>query len=106
MDKAQNAGHYYCQSPKIGSIFAASNFPIFKQCAVELSTVFNLWKRHKMTSAICKEQMMLCRSRGTRGAIQEVEYHEAWQRARQEAAYRALLQGLVKMKPFEPFRGS
>lgn len=54
-----------------------------------------------MTSAICKEQMMLCRSRGTRGAIQEVEYHEAWQRARQEAAYRALLQGLIKMKPFK-----
>ena len=68
---------------------------------MELATVFALWKRRKMSHAVAKEQMMLCRSRGTKAFIAEVDYHAAWERAKRQAALRELLTSLIRMRPFK-----
>ena len=67
MFKALANGHYYAQSPKIGSIFVFTNYPCFKECPVEQAYVFGLWKRYKMDDDIAQQEIIRARGRGTKG---------------------------------------
>ena len=57
MDTSIAAAHYYCQTPKIGSLFAASNSVCFKDCPLEPKFVFTLWKRYKMEDEVAMREI-------------------------------------------------
>ena len=74
--RANDAGHHYCQAPKLGSARVATNFVAYRDFAVELQTIFNLWRRHKLQSAFAKTEIMQVRGRGTRSCLAEIQNHE------------------------------
>ena len=99
LTRALDAGHYYCQAPKIGSVHVATNYVAFRDFTVELQTIFHLWRRHKLESAVPKSELMTARGRGTRNYLAEIDHHEAWQQARRDAAVKALMETCMPWKP-------
>jgi hypothetical protein len=97
--KALDVTHYYCQAPKFGAVFMYTNYAAFKECLVELSTVFGIWRRYKMDSEIAKEELMKTRGKGTRGYLYEIDQHVQWETARREKGHRMLVESLVKLRP-------
>ncbi|CAE7662212.1 unnamed protein product [Symbiodinium microadriaticum] len=99
LTRALDAGHYYCQAPKIGSVHVATNYVAYRDFTVELQTIFNLWRRHKLENSVAKSELMTARGRGTRNYLAEIQHHEAWQQARRDAAVKALLETWMPWKP-------
>ncbi|CAE7310316.1 unnamed protein product [Symbiodinium sp. CCMP2592] len=99
LTRALDAGHYYCQAPKIGSVHVATNYVAYRDFTVELQTIFNLWRRHKLEDSVAKSELMTARGRGTRNYLAEIQHHEAWQQARRNAAVKALLESWMPWKP-------
>ena len=99
LTRALDAGHYYCQAPKIGSVHVATNYVAYRDFTVELQTILNLWRRHKVENSVKKSELMTARGRGTRNYLTEIQHHEAWQQARRDAAVKALLETWMPWKP-------
>ena len=101
LTRALDAAHYYVQAPKIGSVFTFANQKIFTEIAVELNTIFNLWRKQKLESLVAIDQFMRARGLGTRKYISEVQFHEDWLLKHRERALKELIERLIVFKPFK-----
>ena len=102
--KALATGHYYAQSPKIGSIFVFTNYPCFKECPVEQAYVFGLWKRYKMEDDIAQQEIIRARGRGTKGYLQEIDFNRRWRQAQLDKAERLLIEWTLPLRPSKCFK--
>ena len=102
--KAVSNGHYYAQSPKIGSIFVFTNYPCFKECPVDQAYVFGLWKRYKMEDDVAQQEIIRARGRGAKGYLQEIDFNRRWRQAQLEKAERLLVEWSLPLKPSKCFK--
>lgn len=102
--KATCNGHYYAQSPKIGSVFVFTNYPCFKECPVEQPYVFGLWKRYKMEDEIAQQEIVRARGRGTKGFLQEIDFNRRWRQAQMSKAERRFMEWSIPLKPSKAFK--
>ena len=102
--KAVCNGHYYAQSPKVGSIYVFTNYPCFTECPVEQAYVFGLWKRCKMEDDVARQEIIRARGRGTRGFLQEIEFNRRWRMAQMDKAERMFVEWSAPLKPSKVFK--
>ena len=84
--KSLNTVHYYCQAPKIGSVFVYTNYERFTRFPVEGNAIFALWRLYKMTDASTIREITLSRCRGAAGIIRDINANTAWRRDCNEKA--------------------
>jgi hypothetical protein len=85
VEKSLNTIHYYCQAPKIGSLFMATNYSKFKAFSVESSAIYSLWRLYKMTDESTVREIMFSRCRGHFSLLRDIEKNTAWRRQHMEA---------------------
>jgi hypothetical protein len=87
--KSVNTVHYYCQAPKIGSVFVYTNYERFTRFPVEGGAIYALWRLYKMTDASAIREITLSRCRGAAGYIRDIDANTNWRRNHQEKAEQA-----------------
>ena len=96
--KSVNTVHYYCQAPKIGSVFVRTNYERFTRFPVEGGAIYALWRLYKMTDASAIREITLSRCRGAAGYIRDINANTNWRRNHQEKVEQAWLQMRVPLK--------
>jgi hypothetical protein len=103
IEKSLNTIHYYCQAPKIGSLFMATNYPKFKAFSVESSAIYSLWRLYKMTDESTVREIMFSRCRGHFSLLRDIEKNTAWRRQHLEAQEKQWIQEHLPYRPSKVF---
>ena len=94
-----NTLHYFCQAPKMGSVFCFTNYSAFTRCVVELSAIFNVWRSYRMEDDTACSEMRLCRGRGNNHWIQEVESNSRWRQTQSDLSLQRLVTTTLRLQP-------
>ena len=92
IEKSLNTIHYYCQAPKIGSLFMATNYPKFTAFAVESSAIYSLWRLYKMTDQSTIRELVRSRCRGFVSLQRDIRNNSAARRQEVEEAEKNWIQ--------------
>ncbi len=94
--------HYYCMSPKIGTVWSWGTLLPFKGFEVDPISVYRLWIQRKMTARTCQMQLVECRGERAPDLCEKIRRLEAWRQQEEEQQQRLEVLAHWEKKAWRP----